>query len=43
MSDLERLLLERELATVLHRYAELCDERNWALIDQTFSADATAQ
>lgn len=43
MSDLERLLLERELATVLHRYAELCDERNWALIDQIFSADATAQ
>lgn len=43
MTDLERLLLERELATVLGRYARLCDERNWDLMDQVFSAEAHAQ
>lgn len=43
MTDLENLLLERELATVLNRYAQLCDERDWALIHQIFSSDATAQ
>lgn len=40
--SLERLLLEHELQCVLGRYAQLCDERDWPLIDQIFSADATA-
>jgi len=35
-------LLERELHLVLVRYARLCDERDWTLIDQVFSADASA-
>lgn len=41
--SLERLWLERDLQHVLVRYAQLCDERDWALLDQVFSADATAQ
>lgn len=40
--SLEQLLLENELQRVLYRYAQLCDERDWTLIDQVFSADATA-
>lgn len=40
--NLEHLRLESELQRVLGRYAELCDERDWTLIDQVFSADATA-
>lgn len=40
--SLEQLLLENELQCVLGRYARLCDERDWTLIDQVFSADATA-
>lgn len=43
MNELERLALERELQRVLVRYAQLCDGRQWALMDQVFSADATAQ
>jgi len=39
---LHRLLLERELHLVLIRYARLCDERDWSLIDQVFSEDASA-
>lgn len=42
MKHLEQLLLERELHLVLVRYARLCDERDWSLIDQVFSADASA-
>ncbi|MEO7161047.1 MAG: nuclear transport factor 2 family protein [Polaromonas sp.] len=42
MKPLEQLLLERELHLVLVRYARLCDERDWSLIDQVFSADASA-
>lgn len=42
MSELERLLLERELHQVVCRYARLCDERDWTAIDQVFSAEATA-
>lgn len=40
---IERLWLERELQQVLSRYAQLCDEREWGLMDQVFSASATAQ
>ena len=43
MSEHERLWLERELNLVLGRYAQLCDERDWALMGEVFSADATAQ
>lgn len=43
MTEHERLWLERELHLVLCRYAQLCDERDWALMDEVFSADATAQ
>ena len=42
MMNLERLLLERELHQVLIAYARLCDGRDWTLMDQVFSADATA-
>ena len=42
MKTLERLLLERELHQVLIAYARLCDGRDWALMDQVFSADASA-
>ena len=40
--SLERLWLERELQQVLIAYALLCDGRDWALVDQVFSADASA-
>lgn len=43
MIQLERLWLERELQQVLIRYAQLCDERDWGLLDQVFSTDASAQ
>lgn len=43
MTEHERLWLERELHLVLGRYAQLCDERDWALMDQVFSVNATAQ
>ncbi len=42
MKTLERLLLERELHQVLIAYARLCDGRDWALMEQVFSADASA-
>ena len=42
MKTLENLLLERELHQVLIAYARLCDGRDWALMDQVFSADASA-
>ena len=42
MNELQRLLLERELALVAARYARACDERDWAAIDEVFSADASA-
>lgn len=43
MTAIEQLLLERELQQVLNRYAQLCDGRDWALIDQVFSDQATAR
>lgn len=43
MTDLARLLLERELLTVLNRYAQLCDDRDWGLMDRIFSPKATAE
>lgn len=43
MTQHELLWIERELHLVLGRYAQLCDERDWALIDQVFSPGATAQ
>ena len=43
MKTLERLLLERELHQVLIAYARLCDGRDWALMEQVFSADASAR
>ena len=42
MTPLEHLLLERDLHEVVCRYAQLCDEREWALMDQIFAANATA-
>ena len=42
MMNLERLLLERELHHVLIAYARLCDGRDWTLMEQVFSADASA-
>ncbi|HSW17908.1 MAG TPA: nuclear transport factor 2 family protein [Ramlibacter sp.] len=42
MNALERLLLESELHRVVCRYARLCDERDWAAIDEVFSDDASA-
>ncbi len=42
MKGLERLLLEHELHQALIAYARLCDGRNWALMDNIFSADVTA-
>lgn len=42
MNALERLLLERELHRVVCRYARVCDERDWASIDEVFSEDASA-
>ncbi len=42
MIELERLLLERELHRVVCRYARVCDERDWAAIDEVFSEDASA-
>jgi len=42
MNPIEQLLLERELNEVVCRYAQLCDERDWSLMDQIFSANATA-
>jgi 3-phenylpropionate/cinnamic acid dioxygenase small subunit len=41
-TDLERLLLERELHQVVCLYARLCDERDWAAVDRVFSPDASA-
>ncbi|MBX9937476.1 MAG: nuclear transport factor 2 family protein [Burkholderiaceae bacterium] len=43
MSQIERLWLERELQLVLNRYAQLCDGREWQLMEQVFSANASAQ
>lgn len=42
MNPLEQLLLERDLHEVVCRYAQLCDERDWSLVDQVFAATATA-
>lgn len=42
MTPVEQLLLERELHEVVCRYAQLCDERDWALMDQIFAPNATA-
>lgn len=42
MNELERLLLEREIAQGLTRYARLCDERDWDAIAEVFSDDASA-
>ena len=41
-SNLEHLLLERELQQVLIAYALLCDGRDWQAIGQVFSDDASA-
>jgi len=43
MSDLERLLLERNLHEVLCRYARLCDQRDWSLIGEVFSDGTCAE
>ncbi|MEG2045522.1 MAG: nuclear transport factor 2 family protein [Comamonas sp.] len=40
-STLEQLLVEHALAQVLTRYATACDTRDWALLDQVFTADCT--
>ena len=37
-----QLLLERELHQVLCRYARACDTRDWAAMDEVFTADAHA-
>ena len=42
-TDLQALLLERELHAVLVRYVHLCDERDWSAIDQVFSTQASAE
>lgn len=42
MKTLQDLLLERELHQVLIGYARLCDGRDWTLMEQVFSADASA-
>lgn len=42
MSELEQLLLERDIGRVLIRYARMCDERDWAALDDIFSDDASA-
>ena len=42
MTPVEQLLIERELNEVVCRYAQLCDEREWALMDQIFAPHATA-
>lgn len=40
---MEHLQLEREVVIVLNQYAQLCDARDWSLMDQIFSPNATAQ
>jgi SnoaL-like domain len=42
MSDLEQLLLEREICLVVGRYARMCDERDWSAMSYVFSDDASA-
>jgi len=42
MTPVEQLLLERELHQVVCRYAQLCDAREWDLMDQIFTPHATA-
>lgn len=41
-SQLQRLLLERELHHILCRYARVCDERDWDAIDEVFDENASA-
>lgn len=43
MMPMEHLQLEREVVIVLNQYAQLCDAREWSLMDQIFSPNATAQ
>ncbi len=42
MNELERAGLERELHRVACRYARVCDERDWAGLDDVFSEHASA-
>ena len=43
MTPLERLLLERDLHQVVCRYARLCDERDWSLLEEVFSDSASVE
>jgi 3-phenylpropionate/cinnamic acid dioxygenase small subunit len=42
VNNLQGLLLERDIGHVLARYARMCDERDWTVLDSVFSADASA-
>jgi ketosteroid isomerase-like protein len=43
MTDLQTLLDEREIVAVALRYCRALDTKDWALLDEVFLADATAQ